>query len=57
MKKPQEPPVSFEFVQRWFEHCRDTAMKARRNDSARLWQDGLDYLIYYKKLAEIGKKK
>jgi hypothetical protein len=48
MTKPSNPPeTSFEFICEWFEKARKNALAQGRNDSAKLWEDGLQHLKYY----------
>lgn len=37
--------TSFEFIVSWFEKAAKTAKTNNKNDSAKLWEDGLQHLV------------
>ena len=45
---PKKPSVGFDFVVEWFGKAMKTTEKRGMRESALLWKDGLDHLLYLK---------
>lgn len=46
------PETSFEFIESWFVKAKHEAKKQAQHDSAKLWEDGVEHLSYYKDLSD-----
>ena len=52
VSKQNKPETSFILIEEWFKKCEFSARMIGKEDSAKLWEDGLQHLKHFQALAQ-----